>query len=295
MKVINFWKSNIKNTNKVSFKPSAKKPLFSPVKLTKYPARTKSEWRLIDKNPFGDKDKDRVLNIFDCKPLNKRKQGIYHLPMTKKGHLREYRKSIPIVVKSDRGELIDVLSRKGVTTYRKTNEEKLADIQRDYPENESTVKSQIELEKGNASGILAKGRTPGKVIFKQTAYKSVPEYKDKYGQRHSEKKIKQLAIVDTETGDIEHFQETGKYTKKEIEKDRAEEEKPEYHPLSEEYRIKDSDRTTEVLNKNPIDVIREKREALRNEARMSKLNDEYPEEGTIKAFQKAIATEGEQE
>jgi hypothetical protein len=42
--------------------------------LNQYPSRTKSEWRLIDKNPFGDTDKDKVLNFFDCKPKNKMKQ-----------------------------------------------------------------------------------------------------------------------------------------------------------------------------------------------------------------------------
>jgi len=51
-----------------------------PVKLkffntSKFPKRSKAEWRLIDRNPFGDTDKDRVPNWFDCKPLNKSKQG----------------------------------------------------------------------------------------------------------------------------------------------------------------------------------------------------------------------------
>jgi hypothetical protein len=67
-KPISFWKP-IKPT-KIKLKP-----LFTPIKLSQYPARTKSEWRLIDKNPFGDRDRDRVPNIFDCKPLNKKKQS----------------------------------------------------------------------------------------------------------------------------------------------------------------------------------------------------------------------------
>lgn len=51
-----------------------------PVKLqffnnSKFPRRSKAEWRLIDKNPFGDTDRDRVPNWFDCKPLNRKKQG----------------------------------------------------------------------------------------------------------------------------------------------------------------------------------------------------------------------------
>ena len=51
------------------------KSLKGPVNLNTYPVRTKTEIKLIDKNPFGDKDKDKVPNIFDCKPLNKKKQA----------------------------------------------------------------------------------------------------------------------------------------------------------------------------------------------------------------------------
>ena len=48
---------------------------FSPVKLSTYPKRTKQEIKLIDRKPFGDRDKDKVPNWFDCKPLNKNLQG----------------------------------------------------------------------------------------------------------------------------------------------------------------------------------------------------------------------------
>lgn len=34
--------------------------------------------RGIIQNPFGDFDRDGVLNIFDCEPLNPKKQGILH-------------------------------------------------------------------------------------------------------------------------------------------------------------------------------------------------------------------------
>lgn len=42
--------------------------------------RTKAELRIIDKNPLGDADRDGVLNMFDCKPLNKKWQDVvlYH-------------------------------------------------------------------------------------------------------------------------------------------------------------------------------------------------------------------------
>ena len=74
---------------KLKFKPK-KKPVklkrlvkLSFFKSASYPKRSKRDWKLIDKNPFGDKDGDRVPNIFDCKPYNKKKQGknlimLYH-------------------------------------------------------------------------------------------------------------------------------------------------------------------------------------------------------------------------
>ena len=51
-----------------------------PVKLrffntSSYPKRSQKELKLIDKNPFGDTDRDSVPNFFDCKPLNRKKQG----------------------------------------------------------------------------------------------------------------------------------------------------------------------------------------------------------------------------
>lgn len=48
---------------------------FKPLKVNMYPKRSKAEVRLIDRKPFGDKDRDKVINFFDCKPLNRRKQG----------------------------------------------------------------------------------------------------------------------------------------------------------------------------------------------------------------------------
>ena len=62
---------------KLIFKPSKKR---KQIKLrffntSKFPKRSKAEWKLIDRNPFGDADKDRVPNFFDCKPLNRKKQG----------------------------------------------------------------------------------------------------------------------------------------------------------------------------------------------------------------------------
>ena len=60
---------------KLKFRRS-KKPIklvfFNP---SKFPSRSRAEWKIIDRNPFGDTDRDGVPNWFDCKPLNRKKQG----------------------------------------------------------------------------------------------------------------------------------------------------------------------------------------------------------------------------
>lgn len=84
-KVNSFWqpvkqqKQNLKPAPlfSLNLKPQKVKP-FAPVNLKIYPARTSTEIKLIDKKPFGDKDKDKVPNYFDCRPMNKRKQGFHH-------------------------------------------------------------------------------------------------------------------------------------------------------------------------------------------------------------------------
>ena len=69
---------------KLVFKSNKKKQIkLKFFNTSSYPKRSQNEWKLIDKNPFGDTDKDRVPNWFDCKPLNKKKQGknlimLYH-------------------------------------------------------------------------------------------------------------------------------------------------------------------------------------------------------------------------
>jgi hypothetical protein len=68
-----FWnpKPMKKSNSKSIFSPK----FIQPVKLSQYPARSRKEIRLIDRNPWGDCDKDKVLNIFDCKPLNRKKHS----------------------------------------------------------------------------------------------------------------------------------------------------------------------------------------------------------------------------
>jgi hypothetical protein len=50
------------------------KPI-TPVKLSLYPKRTSKEIKLIDKKPFGDRDRDKIPNFFDCRPSNRFLQG----------------------------------------------------------------------------------------------------------------------------------------------------------------------------------------------------------------------------
>lgn len=71
-----FWnmKPN-KATPFLNIKPSKiKVSPVTPVNLKPYTVRSKKETRLIDTKPFIDSDKDGVVNYFDCKPLNKKKQ-----------------------------------------------------------------------------------------------------------------------------------------------------------------------------------------------------------------------------
>lgn len=54
-----------------------------PVKLNQFPVRTKREMRLIDRQPYGDKDRDGLMNWFDCRPMNRRMQDKLRLVRTK--------------------------------------------------------------------------------------------------------------------------------------------------------------------------------------------------------------------
>jgi len=63
-------------TKQISFWKPVKTIKIKPfLNLKSYPKRTKAEVRLIDRNPFGDTDRDKVPNWFDCRPLNKNWQG----------------------------------------------------------------------------------------------------------------------------------------------------------------------------------------------------------------------------
>ena len=309
IKKIEAWLKPIKNS-RVSVKrrsnvfwsgpsPSTKKNMSWHQAKTKYPKL----------NPYSDADRDGVKNFMDCKPFDRKRQGIYHLPMTKKGYYREFRKKIsPIVIRHKRGNYIETIDRTGVTSYNRIGEEKMAQLNASYPNEEPlTVADQIRIEEGSSRGVLAKGRTPGKIIFKQRGYQKRSEY-----DYRPEEKVRQLAVVDTNTGDIETFQESNKWTKAQLDKERAEEiasnEHAAYHPISELGRIQETSEEgdIEILNPSPIDIIKEKREALRNAAFKDKIIYEHefrgkksihPNEETAEAFKEVTeepATEAEE-
>ena len=60
------------NPNFLNFGP--RQVSTSPVKLGQYNVRTKREIKIIDRDPWGDKDRDGVVNWLDCRPSNKKKK-----------------------------------------------------------------------------------------------------------------------------------------------------------------------------------------------------------------------------
>jgi len=82
-----------KHPVKLSFFQPGRMNLFKPVKLhTKQSVRKvplkNLTWqqtgvRFPRMNPFGDKDRDGKLNMFDCRPFDRRRQGPQHRNLTK--------------------------------------------------------------------------------------------------------------------------------------------------------------------------------------------------------------------
>jgi len=109
MKPVNFWKpiKSKKKSKKIVKTPffgmnvkPVKTPFFGmnvkpivnsrlgigikPVHIVKKDLNWAQAKRVYPKlNPFGDADKDKVINKFDCRPFNKKKQGLAH-----RGHSR---------------------------------------------------------------------------------------------------------------------------------------------------------------------------------------------------------------
>lgn len=75
-----FWKPVKSKPRKLLTKQywDVKSKVPKMLNLKIYPKRTLKENKLIQKNPYGDKDKDGLMNWYDCKPLNKKKQGWAH-------------------------------------------------------------------------------------------------------------------------------------------------------------------------------------------------------------------------
>jgi hypothetical protein len=78
LKTPNFWGLKIQNKYK-SVKNIQPLSLKGNKLNEGYPKRSISEMRLIDRNPYGDKDKDGLMNWFDCKPKNRKKQDVIRI------------------------------------------------------------------------------------------------------------------------------------------------------------------------------------------------------------------------
>lgn len=109
----------------------------SPVNLKSYPARTKREVKLIDRNPWGDSDKDKVPNIFDCRPLDKKKQG-----WKAKGHQMNRERSTYIkMMKPEK-----FLKTTYIEAYDKTSKYQPENIEKYMPDFETYKKSILRPE-----------------------------------------------------------------------------------------------------------------------------------------------------
>ena len=183
---------------------------FSPVKLSIYPKRNISEVRLIDKNPWGDKDKDKVPNIFDCKPLDRKKQGFIGKQPIKipKKTMKDIdpgiRKNMKIINKAG-FETITCCS--GLNKEHKTKESPyvsikipeqivespglaggIFDIPKKYIKDYAPIKrlQQEGKEAGWKSEVSKTYITTPSVTFRLSGYKNIAEEKIKYHPKYLE-------------------------------------------------------------------------------------------------------------
>ena len=238
-----------------------------------------AKWKYPKLKSMGDKDRDGVKNMFDCKPLDKRKQGLYHLPMTKKKYRRAISNRFPSILKSNEGKTIDVVGRKGITTYKRIREEKFADVKKEYPNEGYTPESILEMERGNATRVLGKGQTGDKIILQHIPRK----YQKKYGEN------RRIIIVDKKTGDNEAYEEEYSVTAKDFEKEKLKDgynkKEAKYNEYIEEDVLKEMDSHQEHFNKPEYEKINEKRRSLRKDSWKDSIERDYPEEKTIEALQ----------
>ena len=73
---------------KLKFKQSGKPIKLKFFNASLYPRRSKAEWKLIDRKPFEDTDRDGVPNWFDCKPLNRKKQDFKTMEKIRSGEIK---------------------------------------------------------------------------------------------------------------------------------------------------------------------------------------------------------------
>ena len=252
---------------KLIFKPSKRKSIMRPVKLkffnTKsFPARSKKEWKLIDKNPFGDTDKDGVKNFFDCKPLDKNKQGRWAHPIAKSKHqyynkLRSYHNDPMIVEFPSSHGTLEIYSRSGIKSYDKVKEEKLPEINKERiaqgydPE---TIEREAEIFGGKQP---FKSKTTNKIIVKPRLDKD------------------SVVVLDKDTGDIRHYEISTKFTKKSLQ-DQREGEK--FYPSIEmEKTLENVKGAKRITDKSDIEIVREEKESRKKYKYDSPAYSDYEE------------------
>ncbi len=132
-----FWNGPKLKFKKTKITPKRKpKPLFKPVRLndkkyvktinTKHLTWAQAQIRYPKMKAFNDKDKDGILNGWDCKPFNNKKHGWKH-----SGHTFPRERSSHVVMMSP-DKFIRTTLRQSTATIRKKNPEAIAQTQEDY-------------------------------------------------------------------------------------------------------------------------------------------------------------------
>lgn len=193
--------------SKINFKSKNPKPMNFfhqfPVK------RTKAETRLIDRNPWGDKDKDGVRNIFDCKPFNNK------LQTSKK-------KDVPFIL----GDLTNKEYKKGLKKWKKWKKDSKSMINvknRDEKQRNNMTKRYERLKKiintpiSNFTEVINKkginleninviAENPGMVNATNIIDREV---RDRTNARNTSKQIRAYAKLEEEVFKTRQFYESG--------------------------------------------------------------------------------------
>jgi hypothetical protein len=156
------YEMNVHPRHNFDIKPRAP---ISPVKLAMYPQRTPREIKLINRAPWADTDKDGVPNYFDCKPLNKKKQGWVKI---KEGSARVWRPT-PV----ERRE-----------NYKKLREVGASVELANQVKNWRPQKVKLVLSREHESELLKMDRERVEQRVKETG-KKTPEWKLEEGRKYS--------------------------------------------------------------------------------------------------------------